>query len=141
MVGPSWTTAPAWRSEGWYVKSRNQAVAESLESLGAPSLVAQRYRHVEPFSAELEPPVVLYDPNRGRLSYVVAVAEGRMSSLTLEQFQAQLDLLRRLADLDRQANRRSGERRAYRQASSITIEREARWFSGPRQRPDHELEY
>ena len=94
----------AWRSEGWYVKSRNQAVAESLESLGAPTLVAQRYRHVEPFLAELEPPVVLYDPNRGRLSYVVAVAEGRMTSLTLEQFQAQLDLLGRLAELDRQAN-------------------------------------
>ncbi|HEV2810353.1 MAG TPA: hypothetical protein VGV93_08170 [Acidimicrobiales bacterium] len=89
----------AWRSEEWYVKSRNQAVAESLESLGALTLVAQRYRHVEPFLAELDPPVVLYDANRGRLSYCVTVAEGRMTSLTLEQFQAQLDLLRRLAEL------------------------------------------
>lgn len=131
----------AWRWKGWYVKSRNSAVVESLESLGAPTLVAQRYRHVEPFSAELEPPRVHYDPDRGRLSYVVVVAGGRMTSLTLEQFVAQLDLLRRLAELDRQANRRSGERRAYRQASSITIEQEARWSSGPRQRPDNELEY
>ncbi len=94
----------AWRSKKWYVKSRNPAVVESLESLGAPTLVAHRYRHVErPFSAELEPPRVHYDPDSGRLSYVV-VAGGRMTSLTLEQFAAQLDLLRRLAELDRQAN-------------------------------------
>ena len=131
----------AWRWRRWYVKSRNQAVAQTLESLGAPTLVAHRYRHVEPFSAELETPRIHYDADRGRLSYVVVAAGGRMTSLTLEQFQAQLDLLGRLAELDRQANRRSGEPRAYRQASSITIEREARWSSGPRQRPDHELEY
>ncbi|HEV2810771.1 MAG TPA: hypothetical protein VGV93_10295 [Acidimicrobiales bacterium] len=130
----------AWRSEGWYVKSRNEAAAESLESLGAPTLVAHPYRHVQPFLAELESPRVHYDGDRGRLSYVVVVARGGMTSLTLDQFVAQLDLLRRLAELDRQANRQSGERRAYRQALSITIEREARWYSGPRQHPDHELE-
>ena len=80
-------------------------MAESLKSLGAPTLVVHRYRHVDqPFPAELEPPVVLYDPDRGRLSYVVNVAEGRMTSLTLEQFDAQLDLLRRLAELNRQAH-------------------------------------
>ncbi|MBW3581173.1 MAG: hypothetical protein KY431_09055 [Actinobacteria bacterium] len=94
----------AWRSKEWYVKSRDSAVAESLESLGAPTLMAHRYCHVERFSAELEPPRVLYDPDRGRLSYVVNVAEGRMTSLTLEQFTAQLDLLGRLAELNRQAN-------------------------------------
>lgn len=95
----------AWRSKGWYVKSRQPAVVESLEALGAPTLVAHRYCHVDrPFRAELEPPEVRYDSRRGRLSYVVAVADGRMTSLTLEQFAAQLDLLRRLAELDQQAN-------------------------------------
>ncbi len=95
----------AWRSKEWYVKSRDSAVAESLESLGAPTLVVHRYCHVDqPFPAELEPPVVLYDPDSGRLSYVVVVAEDRMTSLTLEQFTAQLDLLGRLAELNRQAN-------------------------------------
>ena len=95
----------AWRSKGWYVKSREPAVVESLEALGAPTLVAHRYCHVDrPFLAELESPEVRYDPRRGRLSYVVAVADGRMTSLTLEQFAGQLDLLRRLAELDRQAN-------------------------------------
>ncbi|HEV2071631.1 MAG TPA: hypothetical protein VGR26_17725 [Acidimicrobiales bacterium] len=80
-------------------------MVKSLESLAAPTLVVHRYCHVDqPFPAELEPPVVLYDPDRGRLSYVVNVAEGRMTSLTLEQFTAQLDLLGRLAELDRQAN-------------------------------------
>ncbi|HEV2811035.1 MAG TPA: hypothetical protein VGV93_11655 [Acidimicrobiales bacterium] len=95
----------AWRSKEWYVTSSDPAVVESLESLGAPTLMAHRYCHVDqPFSAELEPPRVHYDPDRGRLSYVVVVAGGRMTSLTLEQFTAQLDLLGRLAELDRQAN-------------------------------------
>ncbi len=95
----------AWRSEEWYVKSRDPAVAESLESSGALTLMAHWYCHVDqPFSAELVLPRVLYDPDRGRLSYVVNVAEGRMTSLTLEQFTAQLDLLGQLAELDRQAN-------------------------------------
>lgn len=52
----------AWRSKEWYVKSRNPAVAESLESLGAPTLMAHRYCHGDqPFSAELEPPTSSFD--------------------------------------------------------------------------------
>ena len=99
----------ALRTKEWYVKSHDPVVAESLESLGAPTLVAHRYCHVDqPFAAELEPPVVLYDPDRGRLSYVVVVAGGRMTSLTLEQFGAQLGLLGQLAELDRQANPPAG---------------------------------
>ncbi|MBW3641696.1 MAG: hypothetical protein KY447_02150, partial [Actinobacteria bacterium] len=94
-----------WRSKEWYVKSPNPAVTESLESLGAPTLMAHRYCHVDqPFSGGFEPPRVHYDPDSGRLCYVVVVAGGRMASLTLEQFAAQLDLLRRLAEFNRQAN-------------------------------------
>lgn len=94
-----------WRSKGWHVESRDPAVVERLELLGAPTLVARRYCRLErPFSAEIESPLVLYDPDRGRLDYFVRVVEGRMASLTIEQFTAQLELLRRMAELDREAN-------------------------------------
>ncbi len=96
---------PGLALEEWYVQSRNPAVVESLDrSERRRSWRIGTATSSSRSPAELEPPRVHYDPDRGRLSYVVVVAGGRMTSLTLEQFTAQLDLLRRLAELDRRAN-------------------------------------
>jgi hypothetical protein len=121
----------ARRTKGWYMQSDDRVLAEQLTRLGVPTLLERRYGSVgQRYEAELRAPEVHYSAESGRLRYSVCVGERTMTTLTSEQFGAQLDLLTRLGTLDARAN--AGPPRA---SGVLSGDRSGRRRQGQRLKP------